>query len=181
MDGLLSTLSLIIGAVLIIMGLVLAFFGKLIWSIMMAIIGALLGGLLGYVIGFILLGSWIFAIILSLVFSILGSMLFGYLVEIGLAFVLGLMGFALVYFAVGGVAGIVGGAVVLAIIFAISYYFIEEVVSVATALIGGVVAGIGCFFLGADAGFCIGIGLLFFVCGALVQIFALRRYPMRRR
>jgi hypothetical protein len=173
-------IDLIIGIVLLLIGLVMAFFGKLIWAMMMSLIGALIGGLLGYIIG-MLLGGWLFALILSLILAILLSMVFGYLVELGLALVLGLMGFALVYLSFPGTGGIIGGAIVLGIIFAVAYYFIEEVVAGATALIGGILTGVGVFFLTYDLGLSIGVGLMIFVTGALVQIFALRKHRMRRR
>lgn len=173
-------IDLIIGIVLLLIGLVLAFFGKLIWAMMMSLIGALIGGILGYIIG-MLLGGWVFALILSLILAILFSMVFGYLVEMGLALILGLMGFALIFLTFPGTGGIVGGVIVLAIIFGVAYYFIEEVVAGATALIGGILTGAGVFLLTYDLGLSIGVGLMVFVTGALVQIFALRKHRMRRR
>jgi hypothetical protein len=170
----------IIGVVLLLIGLVLAFFGKLIWAMMMSLIGALIGGLLGYMIG-VLYGSFWISIILSLILAVLLSMVFGYLVELGLALVLGLMGFALVFMTFDGIGAIIGGAIVLAIIFAVAYYFIEEVVAGATALIGGILTGVGVYFLTLDLGLSIGVGIMIFVTGALVQIFALRKHRMRRR
>lgn len=175
-------IDLIAGVVLLIMGLVLAFFGKLIWATMMAMIGSMIGFLLGFILG-TFIGGIIVALVLAFIFMIIFSLIFGYLVELGLALILGLMGFALVYFSfreANPTAAIIGGAVVLAIIFAVSYYFIEEVIAVATALIGGILAGIGVFLLSYDGGLSIGVGLMIFVFGSLVQIFFLRKHRMRR-
>ncbi len=173
-------IDLIVGLVLLLMGLVLAFFGKLIWASMMALIGSMIGFMLGFIIGG-LLGGWIVALILGFIFMFIFSLVFGRLVELGLALILGLMGFALVYFSFGGTtAAIVGGAIVLAIIFAVAYYFIEEVIAVATALIGGILAGLGIFLATYDGGLSIGAGLMIFVFGALFQIFFFRKRRMRR-
>ena len=176
-----SDIDLIIGVVLLLIGLVLAFFGKLIWATMMSFIGAIIGGILGFIIGTLIGGQWV-GLILSLIFAIMFSMIFGYLVQLGLALILGLMGFALVYFSFGQTdAAIIGGAIVLAIIFAVSYYFIEEVVAGATALIGGIFAGAGILLITWDMGLAVGLGIMIFVFGALVQIFVLRKHRMRRR
>lgn len=177
-NGISGTLAIILGIILILLGLVLGFYGWKVWPTMMALLGALIGGLLGYIIGYNFFNEWYIALILSIVLSIIFSMIFGYLVEIGLAFILGLLGFVPIYFGVGGVAGIVLGAIVLAIIFAIAYYFIEEVISIATALIGGVMVGGGLWLVGASPGLYIGIGILVFVFGAVLQLFTLRKARM---
>ena len=58
---------------------------------------------------------------------------------------------------------------------------IEEVVAGATALIGGILAGGGVLFITWDLGLAVGVGIMIFVFGALVQIFLLRKHRMRRR
>ncbi len=178
MDGISGTIIIILGIVLTILGLVLGFFGWRVWPSMMALLGALIGGLLGYIIGINLFNEWYIALILSIILSVIFSMIFGYLVEMGLAFILGLMGFVPIYLSVGGTTGIVLGAIVLAIIFAVAYYFIEEVISLATALIGGVMIAGGLWLLGAAPGLYIGIGLLVFILGAVFQLFTLRKHRM---
>ncbi|UCD91649.1 MAG: hypothetical protein JSV43_05205 [Methanobacteriota archaeon] len=173
-----AVLLIILGIVLSLLGLVLGFWGWKIWPSMMALLGALIGGALGYIIGYNFFNEWYIVMILAIIFSVIVSMIFGYLVEIGLAFILGLMAFVPLYLMIGGTTGIVVGAIALAIIFAIAYYYIEEVISIATALIGGVMIAGGLWLLGASPGIYIGVGVLVFVLGAIFQLLTLRKHRM---
>src|SRR3989337_2683372 len=109
--GLDPNLALAIGGVLIVLGLALAFWGREIWRMLMAIIGAALGGILGFLLGAgISGGSSLLALGLSLVGALIGSILFGWLVKIALALVLGLLaaGVVLVVFGAPSGAGLGG-------------------------------------------------------------------------
>lgn len=169
---------LIIGIILLLVGLGLAFFGRVVWGPLMSLIGAFIGGTIGYVIGYVL-GGWIVAMILSLICAIVGSMLFGTLVKIGLAFLTGLLAGGLVFIALSGLQldmRIIIAFIVLVIVFAIAYYFIEELIGIITALIGGILMGIAIWLLTGDAGLGLLLGGLSFLGGALVQTFAIRKY-----
>ncbi|MFQ5909181.1 MAG: hypothetical protein ACE5IJ_00485 [Thermoplasmata archaeon] len=176
--GLPDQAVLVIGVILILVGLGLAFFGRVVWGALMSLIGAFIGGTIGYVIGYIL-GGWIVAMVLSLICAIVGSMLFGAMVKLGLAFLTGILAGGLVFVALGDMpldSKIIGAFVVLVIVFAISYYFIEEVIGIITALIGGILLGIGIWLVLGSASLGLLIGGLAFICGALVQTFAIRKY-----
>ncbi len=175
--GLPETAVLIIGVILILVGVGMAFLGRIIWGSLMSLIGAFIGGIIGYAIGFIL-GGWVVAMILSLVLAIVGSMLLGAMVKIGLAFLTGLLAGGLFFLALGAApldSKLVVAFIVLVIVFAISYYFIEEMIGVITALIGGILIGVGLWLLTGDANFGLLMGGLAFLGGALVQTYAIRK------
>lgn len=169
---------LIIGIILLLIGLGLAFFGRMVWGTLMSLIGAFIGGAIGYAIGFIL-GGGLVGLILSFLFAIIGSMLMGALVKVGLAFLAGLLAGGLVFTMLGGLAldsRLIVSFIVLTIIFAVCYYFIEEMIGIITALIGGILLGIAIWLLTDDVSFGLLLGGLAFVGGALVQTFAIRKY-----
>ncbi|MFQ6106939.1 MAG: hypothetical protein ACE5QF_05060 [Thermoplasmata archaeon] len=176
--GLPEEAVMIIGVILVLVGLGLAFFGRVVWGPLMSLIGAFIGGTIGYAIGYVL-GGWPVALILSLILAIVGSMLLGALVKVGLAFLTGLLAGGLVYAALGGVSldsKIIAAFIVLVVVFAISYYFIEELIGIITALIGGILIGVGLWLVTGDADLGLLFGGLSFVGGALVQTFAIRKY-----
>lgn len=181
--GLDPTLALGIGAALIVLGLALAFWGRGIWRFIMAIIGAALGSILGFIIGFAIAG-YLLGLGLSFVGAFIGSILFGKLVKIGLALVMGLLAAGIVFLALGaptgtglGDARMIAAIVALLIVFAISYYFIEELIGFITALIGGLLLGLGAWIiLGTGTGLIAGgAGLAVFVIGAILQTMKTRR------
>src|SRR5712691_6566649 len=123
--------ALIIGIILVIVGLALAFWGHGIWSSVMSLIGALLGSAVGFLFGAAFgVGA---ALILALVGALIGSILFTKLVKVALAFLVGLLAAAAVYGLLGGRAQFTPGQIdtpliaailVLIVVFGISYYFI---------------------------------------------------------
>jgi len=181
----LGTAGTIIGAILVILGLALAFFGRSIWSTVMAIIGAFLGGAVGFIAGFAIAGSPL-DLVLAAVGAVLGGFLFGKLVKVALAFVVALLAAALVYILLGGPASFQGGALNTALIaslltligvFAVSYYFIEELLGVITAIIGGLLLAGGLYLLlGPGSGttaLLAGLGVL--ALGGALQTLAMRK------
>src|SRR5947209_4763609 len=94
--------GVIIGVVLIITGLALAFWGHGIWSTIMSLIGALLGAAVGFLFGASLSANIAVALILALVGAIIGSILFTKPVKVALAFLVGLLAAAAVYGLLGG-------------------------------------------------------------------------------
>jgi hypothetical protein len=184
--GLDPTLSLAIGGILVVIGLVMAFFGRGVWAVLMTIIGAVLGALLGYIIGFAVGGN-LLGIVLALVGGLIGGFLFGKIVKVALALVMGLLAAALVFGLMGVPASPAGAglgdirtiAAVIAffVVFALSYYFIDELIAIITSIIGGLLVALGTYIvLGTGNGLVAGLaGVAVFVIGAAWQTIKLRR------
>src|SRR5437867_4820963 len=191
--GLDPTLALVIAGILVLIGLLLAFWGRGILRFLMAIIGMLIGGIIGYVVGATAItgGGALLAIGLGLVGAFLGLILFWKLVKIGFALVLGLLAAVLVLIAFGvpqqgagvGDTRVIAAILVFLVVFALSYYFIEELICIITALIGGILVGVGAFLLlgpGTAGGVATWIvaaaaGGVIFLLGAFVQTRRVRR------
>lgn len=177
--------GVIIGVILVITGLALAFWGHGIWSSLMSLIGALLGAAVGFLFGASLSSSILVGLILALVGAIIGSILFTKLVKVALAFLVGLLAGAAVYGLLGGQARFTQGQIdtpliaallVLIVVFGISYYFIDDIIGIITAAIGGLLLAFGLFLLGVrptTTAALAGLGL--FVLGAFMQTSAIRR------
>src|SRR3990170_7205404 len=175
---------LILGAILIITGLALAFFGHGIVSSLMSLIGALLGSAVGYLFGAAIGQSPLVGLVLAAVGAIIGSILFSKLVKIGLAFLVGILAAALTYTALRGPGTFTPGQIdpplivsllVLLVVFALAYYYIDDLIGIITAAIGGLLLFGGLFILNVTpltAGLA-GAGV--FVLGALVQTSKIRR------
>lgn len=180
------TVALAIGGILAVIGLVFAFFGRGVWSVLMAIIGSALGAILGYLFGVAIGGpSGLLAIGLAFVGGLIGGFLFGKIVKIALALVMGILAAALVFVAFGtptsgiGIGDLRTIAAVIAffVVFAISYYFVDELIAIITSIIGGLLVALGTYIiLGQGYGLAAGVvGLVVFVLGAAWQTIKLRR------
>src|SRR2546426_553673 len=151
---------LAIGAALVLLGLALAFWGRGIWRRIMALIGMVLGGIIGFIAGYAIGGftvggytisPYVLGLILSLIGALIGTLLFAKLVNIALALVIGLAAAALVFFSLGASTGtatladarVIGAIIAFVVVFALSYYFIEELLAILTAAIGGGLLGFG--------------------------------------
>jgi hypothetical protein len=164
--------------ILIIIGLVMAFFGRAIWDVAMSMIGGLIGSMIGFVVGFILAG-FIGAIICMFIFGFIGSILFRYLVKVALALLCGFIVAALVWLAIGRppISGfLIIGFIIMIVVFIPCYYYIEHLVSILTALIGGAILGLRIYGLTLNPWLAIGIGILVWVLGSIVQMKALENY-----
>jgi len=175
--------SLIISIVLVVTGLVLAFFGHGIVSSLMSMIGALLGSAVGYLFG-VAAGGLLVGLVLAVVGAIIGSILFSKLVKIGLAFLVGILAAVLVYTLLGGAATTIPGQIdtrlivsllVLLVVFALSYYYIDELIGIITAAIGGLLLAGGLYFLDVAGLTAALAGLGVFALGAAVQTSKIRR------
>ena len=174
----------IIGVLLIAVGLALAFFGRKAWTPFMSLIGAVLGGSVGYFVGvYYAPGGFLVPMALALIGSVLGSVLFNYLVKIALALIAAGVPAALVYLSLAPnpVADqsaqdtrVIVAILVLLVGFAITYYFVEEVIGVVTALVGVFLVGAGVFLANGGGSLAIASGGLVFVAGAVLQTFAIR-------
>src|SRR5207244_11589504 len=149
--------GVIIGVVLIIVGLALAFWGHGIWSTIMSLIGALLGAAVGFLVGASLSANIAVGLILALVGAIIGSILFTKLVKVALAFLVGLLAGAAVYGVLGGRAQFTAGQIdppplgallVLVVVFRFSYYFIADIIGILSASICSLLVPPGTLLLG---------------------------------
>src|SRR6266566_1082469 len=131
------------------------------------------------------------ALILALVGAVIGSILFTKLVKVALAFVVGLLAGAAVYGLLHGSATftpgqmdapLIAALLVLVVVFGISYYFIDDLIGIITAAIGGLLLAGGLYFLqGPGSGLTSALaGLGVFVLGAIVQTSAIRRRKRAR-
>ena len=185
---------LAIGAALVLLGLALAFWGRGIWRRIMALIGMVLGGIIGFIAGYAIGGftvggytisPYVLGLILSLIGALIGTLLFAKLVNIALALVIGLAAAALVFFSLGASTGtatladarVIGAIIAFVVVFALSYYFIEELLAILTAAIGGALLGFGVYILlwpgGIIAAAAAGIGV--FALGMIYQTMKVRR------
>src|SRR5438067_684064 len=179
----------ILAAVLIITGLALAFWGHGLWATVMSMIGALLGSAVGFLFG-AALGGLIPGLILALVGAVIGSILFTKLVKVALAFLVGLLAAAVVYGLLGGQArftqgqldpALIGALLVLIAVFGISYYFIDDIIGIITAAIGGLLLALGLYLLQVVPTTTAALaGLGVFVLGAFMQTSAIRRKRQAR-
>src|SRR2546430_1390114 len=124
-----------------------------------------------------ILGGVVIGLILALVGAVIGSILFTKLVKVALAFLVGLLAAAVVYGLLGGQArftegsldvALVGALLVLIVVFAISYYFIDDIIGIITAAIGGLLLALGLYLLSAGVATAGLAGLGVFILGALV-------------
>src|SRR3989441_4921675 len=174
----------LLAAILILTGLALAFWGHGLWATVMSLIGALLGSVVGYLFG-AALGGDLTGLILAIVGAVIGSILFTKLVKVALAFLVGLLAGAAVYGLLGGRAQFTAGQLdtpliaailVLIVVFGISYYYIDDIVGIITAAIGGLLLALGLYLLQVVSTLTAALaGLGVFVLGAFLQTAALRR------
>jgi hypothetical protein len=180
-----SNVALLIGGVLVITGLLLAFWGHGIWAAVMSMIGALLGSAVGYLFG-VPLGGDIVGLVLAVVGAIIGSILFSKLVKVALAFLVGLLAGALVYSLLHGQAyfntknytldpPLIAALLVVVIVFGIAYYFIDDLIGIITAAIGGLLIAAGLYILNVGTLLAAVAGIGAFILGAVVQTRAINR------
>src|SRR2546425_292885 len=174
----------LLGAILIFTGLALAFWGHGLWATVMSLIGALLGSVVGYLFG-AALGGDLTGLILAIVGAVIGSILFTKLVKVALAFLVGLLAGAAVYGLLGGRAQFTAGQLdtpliaailVLIVVFGISYYYVDDIIGIITAAIGGLLLALGLYLLQVVSTLTAAlVGLGVFALGAFMQTAAIRR------
>jgi hypothetical protein len=178
----------ILAAILIVTGLALAFYGHGLWSTVMSMIGALLGSAVGFLFG-AALGGVVVGLILALVGAVIGSILFTKLVKVALAFLVGVLAAAVVYGLLGGSArftqgqldsALIGALLVLIVVFGISYYFIDDIIGIVTAAIGGLLLALGLYLLSAGVATAGLAGLGVFLLGAFIQTAAIKKKHLAR-
>lgn len=172
----------VVGGLLIVVGLILAFFGGVLVRSLMGIIGAVIGGVLGY-LGGQLLNNFVLALVLAAIGAILGALFFSFIVRFGVSLVIGLL-------AAGATWDLLGGStdpmsqtslitiLVLIVVTLLSFLLFKRLLGVFTALAGGLLVGnsvnqLAAFFGNLDpliaGGIGLAIGVIVFIAGAIRQ------------
>lgn len=167
----------LISILLIFIGLFLAFAGRKVWKHVMSFVGAIVGGLIGFAIG-VAVGGWIMGFIVGMLASIVGSTLFIFLARVGIGVVAGVLSFLVVAMLTGSaLAALVAGGIA----FVVTVAFIETAMGIVTAVVGGLLVGLGLLWLDLEM-IIVVIGLLAIsVFGAAFQMTALRDEEARKR
>jgi hypothetical protein len=175
--------GLVIGGILIVAGLLLGFWGHGVWATVMSMIGALLGSAVGFLVG-TALGNELAGLVLAAVGAIIGSILFSKLVKVALAFLVGLLAGALTYSLLHGSGTFTPGAmdtalivsiVVVVIVFGVAFYYIDDLIGIITAAIGGLLVAAGLYILNISTLVAAAAGIGVFLLGAFVQTTAINR------
>jgi hypothetical protein len=181
--------------ILLIVGLLLCFFGEIIWEFMISILGFMIGWTIGFALGSAYAG-FICGFGLAFIFGFIFSMLFQFLAKVAVALVcaaLAFVGFYLLASELGAssgaslIVGIIAGLFVLVI----AIFYVEEIVGVFLAAIGGFLIGVAVYFITSGDLRAVYAGLAgggLFALGAAFQVSyqqrrkgARRRPPQRRR
>ena len=168
---------LLIAFAIMLVGVVLAFAGRLVWRNVMSFVGAILGGIFGFTFG-TAIGGPIIGLVVGILGAMIGGTVFMFLMEIGLGVVAGLLAYL--------VASIVFdsmliGLVFAAIAFVITIVFVEQAISVVTAIVGGLLVGIAMLWMELfDMMIVVLIMFAIMVFGAAAQI-TMHRDEQRRK
>jgi hypothetical protein len=176
-----SEYGVLIFAVLLIVGIIIAFAGRIVWRHLMSFIGAIIGGLFGFVIG-TAVGGPLVGLFVSMLCAIVGSFVFIFLAEIGLGVVASLFTF-FVADAILGEDYMIVALVIAGLAFVLTVVFIEQALGVVTAGIGGLLVGLALIWLDwLDMTIVVVIMLAAIVFGAAFQLMAIkdeaRRYAV---
>lgn len=160
----------------LIVGLLLCFFGEIIWEFMISILGAIIGSMIGFALGYAL-GGYLCGFGLMFICAIIGSMIFQFLAKAAVALLLAVLAFAASAYLVYSSnpddlnTPVIVGLVVGVIVFVIAIMYVEEIISVFLAAIGGLLIAVAVYFLvggdyafiyaGLAGGVCFGIGAVF--------------------
>jgi hypothetical protein len=171
-----SEYGMIIFAVLLIIGIVIAFAGRIVWRHLMSFIGAILGGLFGFILG-TAVGGPLVGLLVSILCAVVGSFVFIFLAEIGLGVVAAMFTFFVVDAMLGNeiVALVIAGLVLV-----ITIIFIEQALGVVTAGIGGLLVGLALIWLDwLDMAVVMIIMFATIIFGAAFQLTAIKDKAMR--
>jgi MFS family permease len=170
-------LLLLVALVFLFIGLILAFAGRKVWKHVMSLIGAVIGGLLGFTIG-TAVGGVLIGFITGILGSMVGSAVFIFLARLGIGVVAGLLTFIVV----AEVTGSSVLALVAAVIaFAFTFAYIEVAIGIVTAVVGGLLVGIGLLWLDMEMLVAVLVLMAVMVFGAAFQMTALKEEVDRKR
>lgn len=160
----------LIAIVLVVVGLLTAFFGRRVWREVMSFAGAVIGGVVGYSIG-ASMGDQIMGLVVATLCSMIGAAVMVFVAKIGIGAIAGV----LAYVVVGAVLGSpVVGLIAAVIAFAVTLAYIDVAIGVVTAIVGGLLVGIGMLWLDLDM-LLVVLGLLgVMVIGMAFQMVALK-------
>ncbi|MDQ1371981.1 MAG: hypothetical protein QG582_896 [Candidatus Thermoplasmatota archaeon] len=136
-------LLIIIALVVLCLGFVLALVGRIAWKHVMSFIGGILGGILGFVFG-TAVGGLLVGLIVSMLGAVIGSALFVFLSHVGLGAVAALLTYIVASVVVGDAAV---SLILAAVAFVVTVVFVEQAIAVVTAVVGGLLVGLGLIWL----------------------------------
>ncbi len=174
----------IISYIYVAIGVSLGFVGRAIWGRLMTLLGMILGAAVGYNLGALLMPGLV-ALALALVGAIIGSMLFTWIVEVALAGMAGALGLYVSYRSLleqmSRNDALIAGILVMLVIFSLTFYYMERLLSYVTALVGSVLAGVGIFLLTNDLqlSFLSAAGIA--IAGSIVQELVVKKYEEKLR
>lgn len=173
MPALPANASAIVGVVLLLLGLALAFFGERIWEWLCAVVFSTLLGFGLFALGMMFLNDILYAAILGVVGFIAGSLFGKFLAKGAMAMSAAFIGFILG----SSVAGPLAGAALGAVLFVVVAFLLEKIIAVITAVVGAILAGLGLYLWQNSNILLAGIAIPFLaVAGAWVQT---RRFRKR--
>lgn len=179
-----------VGALALIIGLLLAFFGESVFKMLTSVIGGIIGAVIGFAFG-AALGGTIGAFIVAFIGAVIGGLLFYYVAEAGMALVIAYFVFDGVLYAAGSSPAGVTATSLTAVevvafiagiaVFMVSIIFFKDIVAVITAVAGGLIVDYGLTFLHFGT-FATIISIVVIVAGMVVQFTRLRsqkRIPVK--
>lgn len=185
--GFWDQLLLLFLVILLLVGLVLAYAGRLVFESLMSFLGALIGAMIGFNIGYSTLNLGIIGgLIICVVGALIGGLIFYHIVEFAIALFCGIIGGGIVVAVLGtGTTVIILAVVVGLIITLLAWHFIKEILSVATSLMGGMICGYAFIQIDSRLGWGLGgiwtlLAILIIVSGAIIQIKYVRERKTKR-
>ncbi len=165
-------------------GLSLGVFGRVIWGRLMTLIGIILGAAVGYSLGALILPGLV-ALALAIAGAALGGMLFTWIVEVALAAMAGALGLYVTYRSLLDYLGlnnaVVAGLLVMLIVFSMTFYYMQRLLSYVTGLMGGVLTGVGLFLLTGNLQLSVLSASAIGILGTLFQELVVKRHEGRIR
>jgi drug/metabolite transporter (DMT)-like permease len=165
-------------------GLTLGFLGRAIWGRLMTLVGIILGAAIGYNVGALIIPG-LPALALALVGAILGSMVFSWLVEVALAGMAGALALYVTYRSfleyVSPDDALIVGILSMLVVFSLTFYYMERLMSYVTALIGAVLAGVGLFLLTSDLQLSGLVAAAVAILGSALQELVIKRHEEKIR
>ena len=181
-------LLMMIAVVLLLVGLALAFFGRVVWRHVMSLIGGVIGGLLGFTFGSALGGGMLVGFVVGFLGAMIGSAVFIFLARVGISALAGVLAFIVMTSflptLISGVSSSSLNAVALVIglvVFVITFVYAEVAIGIVTAIAGGLLAGFALILLGVDMTLSVLALLAIMVFGAALQLTVLKEESESKR
>ena len=167
----------LIGVAVLCLGFVLAFAGRVAWRHVMSFVGGAIGGIFGFVFG-TAVGGLLVGLVVSMLGAVIGSALFVFLSKLGLGVVAGFLAFIVASSVVGDT---LASLVLAGAVFVATLVFVEQAIGVVTAVVGGLLVGIGLIWLDVtDMMVVVLVMLATMVFGAAFQLVAVKEQKEAR-